>query len=51
MKIKKIENKKIWEDFLLKCDEKTFLNSGSFKSIQIKSGLYLELSFSFENQR
>ncbi len=36
MEVKEIQNKKIWEDFLLKCEEKTFLSSwnwGEFNSM------------------
>jgi len=38
MEIKEITQKEIWEDFLLKCKEKTFLQSWSWGEFQIKMG-------------
>ncbi len=37
-KIKKIENKEIWENFLLECGEKTFLQSWNWGELQQKMG-------------
>ena len=34
MEIKEIQDKKVWEDFLLRCDEKTFLNSWNWGEFQ-----------------
>ncbi|MCX6759249.1 MAG: peptidoglycan bridge formation glycyltransferase FemA/FemB family protein [Candidatus Nealsonbacteria bacterium] len=36
MEVKKIKDKKIWEDFLLKCKEKTFLQSWNWGEFQEK---------------
>jgi lipid II:glycine glycyltransferase (peptidoglycan interpeptide bridge formation enzyme) len=38
MEIKEIENKKIWEDFLLGCEEKTFLQSFNWGDFQKMMG-------------
>ena len=38
MEIRKIENKEIWENFLLDCQEKTFLDSWNWGEFQIKEG-------------
>ncbi len=38
MKVKEINNKKIWENFLLKCKEKTFLDSWNWGEFQKKEG-------------
>ena len=38
MEIKKINNKSIWEDFLLNCEEKTFLSSWNWGEFQEKMG-------------
>ena len=38
LKIKEINNKEIWENFLLKCKEKTFLDSWNWGEFQKKEG-------------
>ena len=38
MKIKEINNKEIWESFLAKCEEKTFLDSWNWGEFQKKEG-------------
>ncbi len=38
MEIKEIDNKKIWENFLLECQEKTFLDSWNWGEFQEKEG-------------
>ena len=38
MEIKEIDNKKVWEDFFLECDEKTFLQSWNWGEFQEKMG-------------
>ncbi len=38
LEIRKIEDKKIWEDFLFQCEEKTFLQSWNWGEFQKKMG-------------
>lgn len=38
MKIEMIQNKNIWEEFLLDCEEKTFLNSWNWGDFQLSLG-------------
>jgi len=38
MEIREIVQKEIWEDFLLKCKEKTFLQSWNWGEFQEKMG-------------
>ncbi len=38
MEIEEIQNKKIWEDFLLECEEKTFLQSWNWGEFHISLG-------------
>jgi len=38
MEIKEINNKEDWEGFLLRCDEKTFLNSWNWGEFQKREG-------------
>ena len=38
MEIRKIENKNLWENFLLECEEKTFLQSWNWGEFQKKMG-------------
>ena len=38
MEIKEIKNKEVWENFLLGCEEKTFLESWNWGEFQKKEG-------------
>jgi len=49
MEVKEIKDKKIWEDFLLECQEKTFLQSWNWGEFQKKMGNKIWRLGVFEN--
>ena len=51
MEIEEIKNKEIWEDFLLNCEEKTFLDSWNWGEFQKKMGNKIWRLGIFENNR
>lgn len=51
MKIEEINNKEAWENFLLECDEKTFLNSWNWGEFEKKRGHKIWRLGIFKNQQ
>ena len=51
MEIRKINNKEVWENFLLECEEKTFLQSWNWGEFQKAMGNKIWRLGVFENDQ